>query len=182
LAPDESLRREFDRRRDEEKAYKPTTRSIYFRDVRPALDHAVVSWEAEEVFSVYQKLGMRMLPPYMDADIIELLYRTPPFLLLHNGRNKGLVRASLARRFPDLGFERHRKIEATNFYASLVYQDGARLWERMGGTHTLSDLGIVDGGKLRSVMDKLLTGHREGRNAHRVWTVLNLETWARAHV
>lgn len=182
LAPDQSLRLEFDRRRDEEHARKPTTRSNYFRDVRPALDHAVVSWEAEEIFEVYQRLGMRMLAPYMDADLIELLYRTPPFLLLHNGRNKGLVRASLSRRFPDLGFDRHRKLEATNFYASLIYRDGNEAWQKMGNPHTLADLGIIDDGEMRPVVERLLAKRQVGQNAHRVWTVLNLETWARAHV
>ncbi len=182
LAPDESLRREFDRRREEEDACKPTTKSIYFRDVRPALDHPIVSQEAEEVFEVYQRLGMRFLPPYWDADVIELLYRTPPLMLLHNGRNKGLVRASLARRFPDLGFAQHRKIEATSFYASLIYRDAREKWEQLGGLRTLSELGIVDEDKLRPIIERLLAGRQEGQNAHRVWTVLNLETWARAHI
>lgn len=182
LAPDSALRLEFDRRREEEHARKPTTKSIYFRDVRPALDHPIVSWEAEEVFEVYQRLGMRMLPPYWDADVIELLYRTPPLLLLHNGRNKGLVRASLARRFPDLGFAQHRKIEATNFYASLMYRNGREIWDRLGGLRTLSELGIVDENKLRPKVERLLAGRQEGKNAHSVWTILNLETWARSHI
>lgn len=182
LAPDESLRKEFDKRREEEQARQPTTKSIYFRDVRPALDHPIVSWEAEEVFQVYQRLGMRMLQPYWDADVIELLYRTPPLLLLHNGRNKGLVRASLARRFPDLGFAQHRKVEATSIYASLIYRHAHEFWERLGGLRTLSDLGVVDESKLLPVVERLLAASQEGRNAYRVWTILNLETWARAHI
>ena len=93
-----------------------------------------------------------------------------------------LVRASLARRFPDLGFAQHRKIEATSFYASLIYRNGREVWDRLGGLRTLSELGIVDEGKLRPVIEHLLAGRHEGKNAHGVWTVLNLESWARAHI
>lgn len=181
LGPGEDLRRQFDLRRDEEQAGKQPTDSIYLREIRPALDHAVISWEWEEYFQVYQRCGVRMLQPFWDADIVEMLYRTPPFLLLQGGRNKSLVRASLARRFPDLGFEQHRKVEATTFYASLIYRNGKEIWQQLDGARTLADLGIVDETRLRPVLERLLTGRREGRNAHRVWTVLNLETWARAH-
>jgi len=182
LAPGSDLRRQFDLRRHEEEANKQPAESIYLREIRPALDHAVVSSEWEETFEVYQRAGVRIVQPFWDADIIEMLYRTPPFLLLEGGRNKSLVRASLARRFPSLGFERHRKVEATSFYASLIYQDGRKTWQQLGGTRALADLGIVDDGGLQPVVERLLAGRREGQNAHRVWTVLNLETWARSHV
>jgi asparagine synthetase B (glutamine-hydrolysing) len=181
LAPDAELRRQFDQRRDEETASKLPAESIYLREIRPALDHTVISWEWEEYFEVYQRAGVQMLQPFWDADIVELLYRTPPFLLLQGGRNKSLVRDALARRFPSLGFEQHRKVEATTFYASLIYRNGSEIWQQLGGVRTLADLGIVDESSLRPVVERLLTGRREGRNAHRVWTVLNLETWVRAH-
>src|SRR5437588_460285 len=83
---------------------------------RPALDHAIVSWEWEELFEVYRRLGMRLLQPFWDPDLIDMLYRTPPLRLISDGRTKGLLRASLGRRFPALGFERQRKVEASSFY------------------------------------------------------------------
>jgi len=52
----------------------------------------------------------------------------------------------------------------------------------MGGAKTLANLGIIDERRLRPVIERLLEGRQEGRKAHRVWTVLNLESWARAHV
>jgi asparagine synthetase B (glutamine-hydrolysing) len=183
LAPDPELRRQFDQRREEEHIdRKPPSESVYLREIRPALDHAVISWEAEELFEVYQKAGVRMLHPFWDPDIVDMLYRTPPFQLLHDGFNKSLVRATVARRFPQLGFERQRKVEATTFYASQIYCSAGSFWQQAEGATTLADLGIIDKSRLRPVIDRLLEGRQEGRKAHRVWTVLNLESWARAHV
>ena len=183
LAPDGELRREFDRRRDEEHANKlKSGDSHYIRDIRPALDHPVVSWELEEIFEVYQRAGVRMFQPFCDADLVDMLYRTPPFLLIQDGRSKGLVRSSLARRFPKLGFGKQRKVEATSFYASLIYKDGRDIWQRLGGAQTLGELGIIDEGLLRPTIEQLLARRKDGSAAHRVWSTLNLETWARAHI
>jgi asparagine synthase (glutamine-hydrolysing) len=183
LAPEGELRREFDRRREEEHANKlRSSHSHYIRDIRPALDHPVVSWELEEIFEVYQRAGVRMLQPFCDADLVDMLYRTPPFMLIQEGRSKGLIRSSLARRFPNLGFGQQRKVEATSFYASLIYRDGTAFWGHLGGLRALGDLGIVDNGILSSTIETLLVQCRDGSAAHRVWSTLNLETWARAHI
>lgn len=182
LVPDAELRQRFDQRRQEEHDRKHVSKSVYLREIRPALDHAVISWESEEQFEVYQRAGVRMLHPFWDTDIVDMLYRTPPFQLLNDGFNKSLVRASLARRFPRLGFDRQRKVEATTFYASLIYRNGSEVWEHLGGATTLAELGIIDERILNPEIDRLLAGRQEGRKAHRVWTILNLETWARAHL
>jgi asparagine synthetase B (glutamine-hydrolysing) len=182
LAPDGELRRLFDLRREEEHASKlQSSDSHYIKDIRPALDHAVVSWELEEMFEVYQRAGVRMLQPFWDADLVDMLYRTPPFLLIQGGRSKGLVRNSLARRFPNLGFGQQRKVEATSFYASLIYKDGRDLWQQMSGPRALGELGIVDEPLLLDTIEDLLVRRKDGGAAHRVWSTLNLETWARAH-
>jgi asparagine synthase (glutamine-hydrolysing) len=182
LAPDSELRRQFNLRRQEEHASKEqSSDSFYMRDIRPALDHAVVSWELEEMFEVYQRAGVRMFQPFWDTDLVDMLYRTPPFLLIQGGRTKGLVRSSLARRFPNLGFGQQRKVEATSFYASLIYKDGRDIWNSLKGAQTLSDMGIVDQRVLHPRIEDLLTRRKDGSAAHRVWSTLNLETWARAH-
>jgi len=103
-------------------------------------------------------------------------------MLIHDGRSKCLVRRTMARRFPKLGFERQRKVEATSFYASLIYKDAGRIWEHLDGARTLASLGIIDEGNLRPALGKFLAREKEGRNAHRLWTVLNTETWARRRV
>jgi asparagine synthetase B (glutamine-hydrolysing) len=182
LAPDSELRRQFDLRREEEHATKQqSSDSYYIRDIRPALDHAVVSWELEEMFEVYQRAGVRMFQPFWDTDLVDMLYRTPPFLLIQGGRTKGLVRSSLARRFPNLGFGQQRKVEATSFYASLIYKDGRDIWNNLNGAQALGEMGIVDRRILQPTIEDLLARRKDGAAAHRVWSTLNLETWARAH-
>ncbi|HEY6230067.1 MAG TPA: asparagine synthase-related protein [Pyrinomonadaceae bacterium] len=182
LAPDGELRRLFDLRREEEHAAKEkSSHSHYIQDIRPALDHAVVSWELEEMFEVYGRAGVRMFQPFWDADLVDMLYRTPPFRLIQGGRSKGLVRNSLARRFPNLGFGKQRKVEATSFYASLIYKDGRARWEAMNGARTLGDMGIVDEPALHDTIENLLVRRQDGAAAHQVWSTLNFETWARAH-
>jgi hypothetical protein len=92
-----------------------------------------------------------------------------------------LVRDSLARRFPHLGFERQQKVEATGFYASLIFEEGGEVWRHMGRAWALASLGIIDEQGLRPALEQLLA-RRQVRDAHRVWGVLNLESWVRAHV
>lgn len=181
LAPDTTLRRELDLRWSEYGAKtQQTTGSFYVHQMRKALEHPLISWELEETFNVGQQAGMRVLQPFWDADLIDLLYRTPPFLLNRNARSKGLVRESVARRFPLLGFEQQRKMEASRFYSSLVYNEGASILQQLGGTRTLAELGIIDEQGFRPGLDLLLATRQFG-SAHRVWAALNLEAWARAH-
>src|SRR6266436_1491701 len=181
VAPDGALRRELEKRWQERSIEEaPTSGSLYIDELRVSLDHPLVSWEIEEHFNFGEKAGVRILHPFLDADLVDLLFRTPPFQLFHNGRTKGLVRMSLARRFPNLGFEQQRKIEATDFYFSLIYRDAQNIWNQLGGLRTLASLGIVDEGAAKNEFERLLKRRKLG-DAQRVWSMLNLESWARAH-
>jgi asparagine synthetase B (glutamine-hydrolysing) len=180
LAPDTTLRQELERRRYgqvKEKRERPD--SHYLRSGRTALDTPLISMVAEEAFNMGQRLGARELHPFWDADLVDLLYRTPPFLLNSEGRNKGLVRSTLARRFPEVGFNQ-RKMGATKFYASSIYHEGGEALRKLGKTRILADLGVVDGPGLHAVLQKTLARQPETQ-VHQVWKVLNLESWARAH-
>jgi len=181
LAPDEELRRELDRRY---RAPKPTDRnreSFYLHSGRTALDLPVISMVAEETFNVGQKLGLREFQPFWDVDLVDLLYRTPPFLLNRDGRNKGLVRSALTRKFPHVGFNEQRKLGATDFYASSIYNEAPAALRRIGKLEVLADLRLVEDAGLRAQMESILTHRPQGR-AYQVWKVLNLESWARAHI
>lgn len=181
LAPDPELRRELEWRWHERSLRDtPKLNSFYIEEAKTSLDHPLVSREIEELFNFGQMAGVRVLHPIWDPDLVDLLYRTPPFLLIREGRNKGLVRDSLARRFPQLGFEQQRKIEATRFYASLIYRDARRIWQELGGATTLSDLGIVSKGALTHGFERLVAQEKT-EDAHTAWSILNLESWARAH-
>lgn len=183
VAPDSELRGNLIQRlneSDNERRQGPD--SFYDRAGRASLDHSIMSWEAEELFSVYRRARMSVLHPFWDADLVDLLYRTPPFMLNSGGRTKGLVRDSLKRRFPKLGFDRQRKVLALDFYKGLVAQDAAQVWDKLGGATVLDDLEVVDGKSLRSDLQSACARLRNAKDAFRIWSVLNLETWARAHV
>jgi len=182
-APDPALRRQFEERAQQTNGnHKPSSASHYVQAGKNSLDHPMISWELEELFDVYRRIGVRILQPFWDADLVDLLFRMPPFELNRGGRSKGLVRDSVARRFPDLGFERQRKVLGVNFYRSLVEQDGADIWRELGGAKTLKSLGIIDEKGLDSFMKPRLNRPRDARDAHELLTVLNLETWARCQM
>jgi len=182
IAPEGALRQQLDRRVEEHAARgRQVIGSFYIQEMRTALDHPLVSWESEEAYEIGQRSGVRVVQAFWDADLVDLLFRTPPFLLNQGGRNKGLVRESLARRFPDLGFERQKKVDATDFYSSVILQEGADAWQALGGTTALVGLGIIDQQHLCPAMEQIL-GRREARKAYRVWSVLNAEAWVRARV
>ena len=179
-APDPALRRQLDERAQQTNGdHKPKSTSHYLHAGKKSLEHPMISWEFEELFEVYRGIGVRLLQPFWDADLVDLLFRMPPFDLNRGGRSKGLVRDSLARRFPDLGFERQRKVLGLNFYKSLIEQDGADIWGELGGAKTLKSLGIIDEKGLDGYMKPRLKQPRDAREAHELLTVLNLESWAR---
>ena len=111
VAPDPALKSEVETRNIEAWPERPTD-GWYRHDIRIGLDHPVAAMELEEFFENTRLTGVRTACPFMDADLVDFLYRVPPDLLDRGGRSKGLVRDELARRFPDLGFERHKKVTA----------------------------------------------------------------------
>jgi asparagine synthase (glutamine-hydrolysing) len=180
LAADPDLRQELVQRA-EETGGDPNIESLYVREMRRALDHPLVSWEMEELFESGRRLRMAILSPFWDADVVELLYRTPPELLNRGNRTKGLVRQTIARRFPDLGFEWQKKVIATKFFASRMLTEGCSAWQAMGGVPALQKLGIVDARAVSSTIMAILSQKQE-RTAFRLWDILNLEVWLRARV
>ena len=181
VVPDPSLKQEIDERVETRLVQtKPMrdTGGFYFRELRECLDHPLTAMEMEEVFESGTRMGSRILMPYWDADLLEMLYRIPPHLLNKGGRSKGLVRQSVARRFPQLGFERQKKVISTNFFNSTMLQDGKKARQALGGTPALAELGIVDAERLGSTIDGILGGNKFDQ-AYRIWDVLNLESWLR---
>jgi Asparagine synthase len=83
----------------------------------------------EELFEQGRRLGLRVLQPFWDAALVEFLYRMPPKFLNRGSRSKGLVRETVARLFPRLGFETQRKVTASRFGRSLIVEEGRRALE-----------------------------------------------------
>ena len=86
---------------------------------------------------------------------------------LDSRRDLALVRAAVACRFPTLGFERQRKVSATNFFQRVMQREGPAAWRKLGGTPTLSDLGLVQSARIGNVADDLFAGRRPERHRGR---------------
>jgi asparagine synthetase B (glutamine-hydrolysing) len=162
-------------------AYAPRRAgSFYLREGQISLDHALVSMEMEEVFEGSRRSGLDVRMPYWDPDLVDFLYRTPPAALTEGGLSKGLVRKMLSRRFPQLGFERHKKVLATNYFTGLIIREGPEVWRKMGGAKALSRAGVIEPERLHSWIREVFEGARPSETA-RVWNLLSLEVWVRGH-
>jgi asparagine synthase (glutamine-hydrolysing) len=151
----------------------------YLLETRTAMTHPLMSMEHEETFEQSRRLGLRMLQPFWDVDVVEFLTRTPPEVLNRGGRSKGIVRETVAKRFPDLGFERQRKVIALDFSRSLFVEEGGRAWRASGGVPALAEAGIVDPDRANRAVEASLRDPR-GRDSDRIWDLLACETWLRA--
>ena len=177
VAPDPAIRRtQFDRALHSLAPADPAG-GFYGRESKLLLDHPLTSWQFEEQFALGMPLGVRFVHPYWDPDVLVLAYRTRPERLNLGGRSKGLVRETMARRFPALGFERQRKVTALNFFSNLARAEGPPLGEAHADFRALSALGVVDARGAREFMRSAWSGtpHQIGR----AWLLVNLESWAR---
>ncbi len=157
---------------------EPARYGHYFAEMRLSLDHPLVSLEMEEAFENGKRLGMRFLQPYFDADLVEMLYRTPIALLNRGGQAKGLVRETVSRRFPGLGFDRQKKIEISDFFWQLMRRDGDRLWKQMGGAKALASLDLVDPERVDAFVQMAINS-RDHLQAFRAWMIMSMESWLR---
>lgn len=182
--PDPDLWRELSLRAatvETDRAREPARYGYYFAEIRLSLDHPLVSWEMEEAFENGKRLGMRFLQPYFDTDLVEMLYRMPMTLLNRGGRTKGLVRETISRRFPGLGFDRQKKIEIVEFFSELMRRDGERIWKRMGGARTLAKLDLVDPERVGSFVRTAINSG-DYRHAFQAWMLMSIESWLRARI
>ena len=77
VAPDPALKQEIDQRLETRLGQtKPMrdTGGFYFSELWDALDHPLTAMEMEEVFELGTRMGLRILMPYWDADLLEMLY------------------------------------------------------------------------------------------------------------
>ena len=154
----------------------PGPDGFYVSTGRQLLDHPVAAMEVEESFEAGRRAGIPETDPFRDADLVDFLYRTPPDLLNRGGRSKGPVRQMLARRFPGLGYQRQKKVQAGAYLMGILHKEGRRAWERLGGAPALAALGIVDPKALAAKAEALLSGRRGGE-VYRILDVLTLEAW-----
>ncbi|HZA49893.1 MAG TPA: asparagine synthase-related protein [Myxococcaceae bacterium] len=155
--------------------------SFYLQQGRISLDHAIVSMEMEEVFENGRSMDMRVLMPYWDPDLVDLLYRVPPDLLDRGDRAKALVRETMANRFSGLGLDRQKKVIASRYFTAVMLGQGRQVWDRIGGAQALGELGVVDTVRLEEFARRAFNSN-DVRLANRIWNVLNFESWVRPRI
>lgn len=178
VAPDPQVRAAMDERVDDWIAPARPPQGFYVREMRTALLHPAVTHDLEETQEFGRRLGLHVLHPFWDVDLVELLYRTPPQFLMGDGRSKWLLRRRLAERLPGLGLERRGKVSAAGVFRNFVQNEAARAWDRLGGAKALGTLGVVNSSGVQSAVPAV---HAAGPTRHtgRVWELLTLETWVR---
>jgi asparagine synthase (glutamine-hydrolysing) len=182
LAPDSTLRAQLDRR--EVARWNPgvdESASFHQRNVRWKLDDPGRSMAAEESFLLAQRIGVQMQLPFWDADLIALLVRTRHKVLSGGGRAKALIRAPLARRFPELGFERQRKLPSRYSLWSHTSAQASPALQKLGGLRALAELGVVNPTLGVSLASDLRDGSWQG-GPKLLFDLLNLEVWSQAHL
>ncbi|PYR38108.1 MAG: hypothetical protein DMF90_04450 [Acidobacteria bacterium] len=180
VAPNPALRRELRDRAERGLMPLRPPCGFYLQEIRSGIEHPLMSLELEETFELGRRLGVRLLHPYWDADLVDMLYRTPPPLLSRGGRSKGLVRDKMARRFPGLGFERQKKMGAAQFYRTVIQREAGPAWKLLGVAHALGDLGVVEPVATARAFAAIIE-KSDRTSTYRLWDIVCLETWARAH-
>lgn len=178
VAPDPALRREIDERA-ERTIGQQQFGQYYLREIHRGLVHLLPSIEFEETFEAGRRFGVRRRSPYWDADLVEFLFHVSPADLNRGGRSKGLVREAMARRFPQLGFDKQKKVLARKYFESVVSEQWDRNWQRLGGVPSLARLGVVDPKKLHETATGLIADP-VSRDHFMLYDSLNLEVWASA--
>jgi hypothetical protein len=144
------------------------------------LRHTFVSWELEEQYEFGRRVGTTFQHPYWDPDLIDVLYRSGPSVLIQGGRSKSLVRQTLARRFPTLGFERQRKVAATTFFNSTAGTEGPGAFAAIDRDFAaLADLGVLDRQTAVRTAERSLTS--SSPDMKRMLAAINLESWVRVN-
>jgi asparagine synthase (glutamine-hydrolysing) len=183
VAPDPELREQLLVRAEQGRDSREWDRSgsSYLQQGRISLNHAIVSMEMEEVFENGRSMDMRVLMPYWDPDLVDLLYRVPPDLLNRGDRAKALVRETLANRFSGLGLDRQKKVIASRYFTAVMLGQGSQVWDKIGGAQALEALGVVDPARLDEFARRAFDSN-DVRAANRIWNLLNFESWVRPRV
>jgi len=143
--------------------------------------NTITSMEMEQQYEASLRMGVSLLYPYFDPDIINLLVRISPEVLQQGGMEKGIVRNAVARRFPDLKFEKQKKVSAMGYWQSIITTEGRDLYYGSGGPSTLIEMGIVNGKEIGAVMERAFVSKSSFENS-KIWDLLLLETWLRSRV
>jgi hypothetical protein len=122
-----------------------------------------------------RRLGVQLLEPFQDPDLVEFLFSMPPKHLFFGGRAKALAEASIRRRVPGFASTILRVAYPDRAFESMLVHDGAKGLELLDGVPVLSDLEIVDP---KPLVNALRTRDFSADVGYgEAWQALALEAW-----
>lgn len=177
IAPDRALRATQRARAEGALGVADPAEGFAGADANLILRHVGTSHMFEEYFETGPLAGVRFVHPYYDPDLVQFACDASPAELNHGGWLRGLLRTQLADRLPALGFDRQRKVLATDFHRRSLSASPTASAFIKDGFSALSDLGVVDSAKVRAALDADLSARA---NSARL-DLVNLEAWVRSH-
>ncbi|MDQ2878023.1 MAG: asparagine synthase (glutamine-hydrolyzing) [Pseudomonadota bacterium] len=122
-------------------------------------------------------VGLEARAPLLDHRLVELSWRIPSSVHLHQGQGKWILRALLARHVPPALFERPKAGFGIPIGAWL--RGPLRDWaESLLSARALDDAGLVRTAAVRAVWRRHLAGQVNAQ--YGLWTVLMLQAWHQA--
>jgi asparagine synthase (glutamine-hydrolysing) len=178
FAPDLELKNELI-----EKIYEFTERqlqslsqsgSFYSYNGQIYFEHPVTSIGHEQSFEMGKRIGVKISAPFLDSDLIDLLYAAPPNFLIRNGYGKAPTRKILAKTFPELNFDKQKKFFLDPLADSLLLKKLPEIYKSEKTPSFLADLEIIDKKRFNAYKDK---SDKNGNSLFFLREILNLETW-----
>ncbi|MDP9280269.1 MAG: hypothetical protein M3P00_12685, partial [Gemmatimonadota bacterium] len=177
LAPDERLRAALQDRLDTPAS---VSRSLAEDDRESTLRHPEVSMYFEDWFMTGRRIGIPLLHPFWDVDVVALLYSASPEVLQLGGRPKGLAVTLVKRRLATLGDHWPRKAAADAFLEQILAEGLAGAWSSIGGLRTLEKLGIVDAKGIGGTIQADESGN--SLPLRDAWAIVTSEFWLRTRI
>lgn len=179
IAPDDGVRHDMVERFVNSKPAAPTGK-LHGRARRARLENSELVAYKEASYERSTQLGVSLLDPLHDVDLVEFLLQIPPQLLNFGGRAKGLAKASLRKRLPGSSIAPLTPVSMDGFFTAALNREAKNALDTLGGVPTLVGLGLVDEGLLYSVVEK--GRYDEDTNCYHVWQALASEAWLRSHL
>jgi len=138
------------------------------------------AWLADNLLERGDRMSMaasvELRPPFLDVDLVELAFRLPSSVKVHERSGKWVVKQIARRHLPDEIVDRRK----------VGFRVPLDAWFRLGLREMANDLllgadSFVGQTMDRDVVGRLLADHERGRRNEeiRIWTLLSLEVWHR---
>lgn len=180
IIPDPALRRELISRFEERFEKDIRQDSFYVAHLNMYLLDSYSNMVQEEQFYRNLGTGTFTLHPYWNPPLADFLLRVRPEILTAGAQSKSLIRSMLVQWFPELEFERQRKVISSDFAKAVFQQELPKLWAELGGPRRMRELGLVEPDRYQKALSPRMKSDTM-RDLNEVWHGASIEAWIRLH-